>query len=1227
MAGEVGEVAPVHGGKHLGDRRVAAREHRCLTSGSPPGVGGAADLIGDVVQVGSGDEHPTAVGARGSGSGGQPARHRWTDGERSRREPRQRRPRDAMEGAVRHHHHAPVAEPAEEGRDEGVMEVGGGGLHRDRGPGRSGAGLAGEGCPQPLAGRDERRHGTELVAPGTPAVDGHGEHCRAGDHVADQRPPVAEGGGQLGRVEAVAGPGGGPTAGLPCESGDVGLGGGQPPERDAQLVGVGGTRSPPGRGPHRRQRRREGPAGGGVEPDGLADPALCGLQQLPGSAPAGGGDEQLGQFVGRGRQAGAQVDGAERGAQGLQRTEPGAGRPCRTGAVPGRQPPLGLGQPRPSPDPGRAHGRDQGEGGLRRVGARPEGELHGRRPRLEPFDLEAGVSQDAPGGEDLGHLGRAGPRRGVADGDPASTDPRPGGPHRPSLLGERRRRLARDRLGGRGVAPAGEGGGQHQSSLGGIDGAGPVEVAHRLGTGGDRLRPHPDRRQQLGPVAEHRADRVPGLAGTGGGRVVPSECGGDVGGQRCEPRPVQVDHSPQRTGGRAERIERPLPVPHRVVEPPQLGQGHAPVGTDADQPAGVVVLRQHALGAVVRRDRCGVPPGPLVEDRQLDEQGGAVDDIEVGFGPGGDRSRLGFTTGQDVDRDQAQSGQGRFAAGAAALGGVDCRAERSPAAVEITAVAQGDTERSPRHRRGDEITGRFGFGADLGGRRRAGDGVVVDVVERVHRPFEQRLFTACHRWRRYLSAGASNIGVNMGYNAVFSDDQRAIFGNDAKGLARFDQALADWGAIQGDPRLAIHIDGGGRASLHRKDQLLVATRDVLDDRLANSYRDIGVSDEEFERVRSTYDGPQQQTRRARRKAPDTGPPVEGVARLQVGTNQCVVAATEFLRSLGGRRPLRVAPDNVLWPFQGRVFGPAFPPQLPDPSSTPVASTTAKGDLPETRVKVAVLDTGYIPGNADLDRVTVRRRGDRDPWWKGSPPPPVMQHWVGGHGTHVAGVLASAAGYAVELHHFNVGGFGSARRVKGQVGPPLISDTDLAQAVRQALQLGCRVINMSLGGPTALDLGLAALSLAVHATAGQVDKPKIGDNDAVIVAAAGNEATTQPMFPAATKGVIAVGALDGGVRAEFSNYGPWVDCATGGVDVLGPYVSGIPAPPATPGGRARTFKGWATWSGTSFASPFVAGRIAARLATGATDSARVAAAMVLAEGIPLAPGEQLGVRIS
>jgi subtilisin family serine protease len=83
---------------------------------------------------------------------------------------------------------------------------------------------------------------------------------------------------------------------------------------------------------------------------------------------------------------------------------------------------------------------------------------------------------------------------------------------------------------------------------------------------------------------------------------------------------------------------------------------------------------------------------------------------------------------------------------------------------------------------------------------------------------------------------------------------------------------------------------------------------------------------------------------------------------------------------------------------------------------------------------------------------------------------------------------------------------------------------------------------------------------------------------VIVAAAGNAASSEPEYPAAENvdGLIAVGAsTQADALASFSNRGSWVHVAAPGVGVFS----------SAPGG------GYATWSGTSMATALVAGEAA------------------------------------
>jgi subtilase family protein len=121
-------------------------------------------------------------------------------------------------------------------------------------------------------------------------------------------------------------------------------------------------------------------------------------------------------------------------------------------------------------------------------------------------------------------------------------------------------------------------------------------------------------------------------------------------------------------------------------------------------------------------------------------------------------------------------------------------------------------------------------------------------------------------------------------------------------------------------------------------------------------------------------------------------------------------------------------------------------------------------------------------------------------------------------------------------------------------------------------------------------------------------------DVTVVAAAGNDGTARPLYPAAFDWVISVGALgpDQTNRAWFSNFGPTVDIYTLGEGMINAFTTGeyrYHEPPRRP--ARQTFElPIARWDGTSFAAPLITGMIAARMGR-AGESSRDAWQAVLA----------------
>jgi subtilisin family serine protease len=247
------------------------------------------------------------------------------------------------------------------------------------------------------------------------------------------------------------------------------------------------------------------------------------------------------------------------------------------------------------------------------------------------------------------------------------------------------------------------------------------------------------------------------------------------------------------------------------------------------------------------------------------------------------------------------------------------------------------------------------------------------------------------------------------------------------------------------------------------------------------------------------------------------------------------------------------------------------------------------------VQVVVIDTGLMTHPALAGRASAEVGYWLDPTsgWLASPPDDVsvlddMLPGVAGHGTHIAGVIAARCAHAkvsvVGLRHECY----AVPTVASTVDEERLFTSEIAVANAVRTHSRASVISCGFAFPT-LDC-YPSLPFAVTLST-------IGA-ELAIVAPAGNEATSCPYWPAAFQRVIGVGATRGDMsaRADFSNYGNWVDVFAPGEDVTStfPTVDALPedferAPWISPCGWHYT--GWASWSGTSFATPKVAAAIA------------------------------------
>ncbi|MFF3162108.1 S8/S53 family peptidase [Streptomyces sp. NPDC003273] len=369
----------------------------------------------------------------------------------------------------------------------------------------------------------------------------------------------------------------------------------------------------------------------------------------------------------------------------------------------------------------------------------------------------------------------------------------------------------------------------------------------------------------------------------------------------------------------------------------------------------------------------------------------------------------------------------------------------------------------------------------------------------------------------------------------------------------------------------------------------------------------------------------------------TGPAANrtGVTRIRVGDpglgEDVVPHALGALREAEGRQRRRLVSRNHVvhiavnaCPGDEPVPARHGEPPNPAPAGTPYDPATAVG--------VLVVDTGLVHDHGSYPPLA---HTTGDPQAVETGPDGVLRQYVG-HGTFIAGIVAAVAPNTDITVRGTLADAGAV--LESEFGARLFDAVD---------QGGWPdIISLSAGTSNGRTDGLLGLDAFMR---------ELREQGTLLVAAAGNNASENPFWPAAYAAlpeyedcVLSVGALrgDGESGACFSNHGPWVRVYAPGERLTGaltgfrtpvPYVyqhstydscrygfeyvctcqyprhSGVLSEtPESGAGKPDQvmFDGLAQWSGTSFATPVVAGLVAAHMTAHKERDPRAARARLL-----------------
>ena len=274
-------------------------------------------------------------------------------------------------------------------------------------------------------------------------------------------------------------------------------------------------------------------------------------------------------------------------------------------------------------------------------------------------------------------------------------------------------------------------------------------------------------------------------------------------------------------------------------------------------------------------------------------------------------------------------------------------------------------------------------------------------------------------------------------------------------------------------------------------------------------------------------------------------PALGVYRVRIPRDASVVGTADLLRQFAS---VAVAEPN------GVVDVPRAVPVAGASGESVQASVPA---APQANgVAVAVLDSG-LSGSVDLGQSLTGAYDAMNP----------------------GGAVADGSGHGTQMAMIATGAIAPKGTTVDAQGVPTLairafddegmtSNFSLMQSIDYALENDARVMSLSWGTPDDSEFVARSIGYAQ-------------DKGMVVLAAAGNEPTGQPLYPAAYDGVVAVGATDAtGAVWEQSNYGSFLD-------VVAPGTASFPVGHDGPPG---------SYAGTSISTPWVARAMSQYLTT-------------------------------